>query len=243
MSSENYIYQVIHTLAHHPLYVDEHCRLLEHNFMEVYFRPLYLDSRQIHSDIVALLKSQRVTQELSVYVEVRIDIEGEVSMLINEVSIYEGYVLRCIDPAAENVVMELPFGAYHTSVRRQVLGFANDIARNIGGDIAAECSSSGVIGSVGGGTPFGIINRVVVASTSFQSVERGLVMTAARECGLEVREAIITRNDLLNFDELFYCDHYGITSITRFAKRHYMSIITPNIAAQMATPWISPNSI
>ncbi len=211
--------------------------------MDIYFRPLYLDDKQIHNDIVELLQRERVTRELSVFVEMRIEMSGEVTLMIKEVSIYDGYTLRCISPSAESVILEIPFGAYHTSIRRQTLSFADDIASNIGGDLAVECSNSGVVGSIGGGAVFGIHNRHVIASTAFNSVERELVIRAVRECGFELTEGVIKRADLHIFDELFYCDHYGITAISRYEKRRYMSITSEKIAQRLATPWISLDNI
>ncbi len=238
--NRNYIYQVVHTLSHHPLHVDAHCRLLERIYMDVYFKPLYLDSQQIDQDIIALLKRERVTQELSVFVEIRINRNGDVSLFLSEVSIYDGYTLRCISPSVETILMELPFGAHHTSIRREILSFANDVVHNLDCDMAIECSIDGCVQSIGGGTAFGIVDdRTIIASTSFQSVERQIVIEAARDCQYKVIESRIMRNDLRQFNELFFCDHYGVTAISRYAQHRYLSINAQKIAEQLATPWIS----
>lgn len=238
MEAQHYIYQVVHTIAHHPLYLDEHCRLLEDCCMEIYFKPLYLDREEIHHNIVTLLKQERVTQDLSIFVEIRIDRDGKLSLILSEISIYDGYSLRCLSPSVESVMMTIPFGPYHTSIRRQVIDFANDIAKNLGGDMAVICNNSGSVDSIGGGALFGLANRKLIASTSFLNVERQIVIEAAKECQLEVIEAQIQLKDLSSFDELFFCDHYGITAVSRYAKRLYPSINAQKIAEKLATPWI-----
>lgn len=234
----NYIYQTIHTLAHHPLFVEEHCRILEDSFMELYFRPLRLNAREIFNDVVALLREKSAPTEVSVYVELRIDIDSNIELIISEISIYDGYALRCISPSAQLVNFESPFGLRSTSVRREVLSFANDIANNLGGDILLECSANGIINSAAGAAIFGVIKHTLYASCAIECVERAMVLEAAKSCDLEIVECDITKKELTLFDELFFCNHYGLTAISRYDRRAYMSIITRKIAAGMAQPWM-----
>ncbi len=206
--------------------------------MEVYFRPLRLDAGVIYSDIVNLLRERNAPIDVSVYVEFRIDIEYRVELVISEVSIYSGYALRCISPTAQCVVFDSPFGLCSTSVRREVLRFADDIANNLGGEIALECNVDGVVKSAAGSAIFGIKNRTIYASKSIASVEREMVYDVARSCNFEIIECEITKKELTIFDELFYCNHYGITAISRYDRRTYMSILAKKIADGMTQPWV-----
>ncbi len=233
----NYIYQTIHTIAHHPLYVAEHCRLLEQAFMEVYFRPLRLDDKRITEEIITLLRTQRVPTEVSVFVELRVDIDCHEEILVSEISIYDGYSVRCISPSAVCVTFDSPFGHYPTSARREVLRFAEDMAINFGGEVAIECDNMGRVISAGGGMIFGVVGRRIVATDMMYSVERELIIEAAKDCGLEVFEQSYTKKELTKFDELFIGNHYGITSISRCADRYYLPILAEKIVERLAQPW------
>ncbi len=235
--SSNYIYQTIHTIAHHPLYVQEHCRVLERAFLEVYFRPLILDGERITEQILEVLQSKPLPTEVSVFVELRVDIDLNMEVVISEISIYEGYSLRCISPSAECVRFDSPFGHYPTSARREVLRFADEIARNFGGEVAIECDAKGRVISGGGGALFGVAGRDLVSIIGVDSVERGLVMQAAQRCFLNVSERVVAKRELIHFDELFIVDHYGVTSISRCAERHYVPAVAETIADQLTQPW------
>ncbi len=234
----NYIYQTIHTLAHYPLYVEEHCRILEASFMELYFRPLRLDVAQVTEDIVAMLRAQSAPREVSVYVEVRVDIDYSVEIVVGEVSIYNGYAMRCITPTAQVVTFDSPFGLRSSSARREVLSFAEDIANNLGGEVVIECGRNGVVNSIAGAALFGVIQRTLYVSRSIESVERNMAIEVAKGFDLEIVECDINKKELTTFDELFYCNHYGITAISRCDRRLYMSVIASKIADGMTQPWI-----
>ncbi len=233
----NYLYQSIHTLSHHPLYVAEHCRILEQDFLELYLRPLTLDEEAITEDIFHLLSERRVTKELSVFVELRVDIDQNQEVVVGDVSLYDGYALRSIQPSAEIVLFDSPFGLYPTSARREALSFAEDLARNLGGEIALECGMDSILRSVDGATIFGVKRGLLVASTTLNRVERDLVIAAAQSLGMRVEEREIMRSDLSEFDEVFGCDHRGVIAISKYSHYRYMSIVAQKIAVAMSQPW------
>ncbi len=233
----NYIYQTIHTIAHHPLYVAEHCRLLEQAFMELYFRPLRLDAESVEEAVVELLTSERASRELSVFVELRVDIDFRWSVVVSDVSIYSGYSLRCVRPTAECITFDSPFGRYPTSARREVLRFAGDLALNFGAELAIECDTKGCVISAAGAALFGVVDRCLVTTPLLQSVERELVITAAKAHGLEIIEEQYTKKELPKFEELFAVDHQGVVSISSCGDRHFMGIVAERIATKLAAPF------
>lgn len=206
--------------------------------MEVYLRPLRLDEQRVYDDITTLLRSKSVPTEVSVYVELRVDVERRVEYIINEISIYNGYSLRCISPTAQSVVFESSFGLRSTSVRREILSFAEGIANNLGGEIVLESDAKGVIKSAAGAALFGVANRTICSSKYIDCVEKKMVIESAKSCDFEIVECEITKKELPLFDELFYCDHYGITAISRYERRTYMSVIARKIADEMTQPWV-----
>ncbi len=205
--------------------------------MEVYFRPLRLDAENITREVIALLKSQNMPTEVSVYVELRVSIDFKYELVISEVSIYEGYSYRCIAPAAECVTFDSPFGICNSSARREVLRFANDIAHNYGGEIAIECNRSGGVISAAGGALCALRGRNLTISSAFEFVEIEPIVEAAGLCNLTVELARITKKELDHFDELFIGDHYGVTSISRCGSRLYVKSMSEKIAERMALPW------
>ncbi len=235
--NDNYLYQTIHTLAHYPLYVAEHCRILEQDFLELYFRPLTLDEEAIRAQIIELLDGRCVTTERSVFVELRIDIDQNCEIVLGDVSLYEGYAFRSVQPSAQIVVFDSPFGLFPTSARRVALSFADDLARNLGGDIAIECGRDSVVRSMAGATLFGISKSRMIASTTLNRVERDLVIEAAQSLNITVEQREIKRSELPDFDELFGCDHRGITSISKYNNYRYMSIVAKKIATLLSQPW------
>ncbi|MFI3305232.1 MAG: hypothetical protein R3Y68_01810 [Rikenellaceae bacterium] len=233
----NYIYQTIHTLSHHPHHVASHCRLLERHFLDIYFRPLRLDEEQIEREIVELLGRERVTRTVSVFVELRVDIEQEMELSLCGVSLYDGYAMRSISPRAALVTFDSPFGLQPNTARRRALDFASDIARNIGGEIAVECNRAGHICSLGGAALFAVEGRRLIASTAFESVERNLIIEAAAELSIEVVQRPIVRHELHTVDELFGCDHQGVIASSSYGDHLFMSIIANKIASQLTQPW------
>lgn len=205
--------------------------------MEVYFRPLYLDAQEIAQEIAALLGRSGTTREVSVFVELRVDIEQEYELIISDISLYDGYAFRSIQPTAQCVIFDSPFGLFSTSARREALAFADDIAKNLGGEIPLECNRQGVIYSAEGATICAITRRKIVVSPMIRSVERELVINAAKLNNLEIEERDIKRSELPHFDEIFYCDHRGITAISGYEHYRYMSIIAEKIAIGMSQPW------
>ncbi len=237
MIGQNYIYQTIHTLAHHPLSVSLHCRIAERHFLDTFFRPLRLDDESIHNEIVELLRRERVTRELSVFVELRIDIEGEIELTMSGVSLYDGYAMRSISPRVQAIVVDSPFGLMPNSARRETIDFANEIARNLGAEMALECDTKGVVHSLGGTALFGVVGRRIIASRSFDSVERRLVIEAAEELNLEVEQRYITRVELHQLDELFGVDHQGVIAASSYGDHLYMKIMAEKIASRLLQPF------
>ncbi len=237
LNNEPYIYQTIHTTSHFPLHVEEHVRVLERAFMAIFFRPLYIDIEELRNTIITLLRSERCPLSLSTFVEVRVDGDGTSSVILGEHSLYEGYALRCITPTAKIVTFTSPFTLYPSSVRRATVEFANRVAQNLGGELAVECDERSRVLSIGGDPPFAISKRRLYTTPTIDSVERAVVIDAAHRCGLEVIEGDISRYELPHFDELFLCNHYGITAISRCERRLYMSILAERIAEAMGQPW------
>ncbi len=237
---QGYLYQMIHTIGHTPLYVDRHCRLLEGAYLNLCLHPLHLDDKSIAEEICALLTQSCATKEFSIYVELRVMMSGEHHIHIDQISIYEGYTLRCLTPRSQLVDFRSPFGTLPTNARRTAVELANEVAQNLGGDVAVEYQSEvsdGELYSISGCAPFMVVGRTLHTPTAVDSVERELVIDHTRECGFQVMERPIHISELFSADELFYVDHYGITAVRWFDRRSYVDTISSRIADSMAKPF------
>ncbi len=210
---------------------------MERHFLDIYFRPLRLDDEQITRDIIDLLRLQRVTRSVSVFVELRVDIDQSVELDVCGVSLYDGYAMRSITPRASLVTLNSPFGLSPSTARRAALSFAEDIARNLGGEIAIECDRAGQLLSLGGASLFGVVGHRLIASTAIHSVERDLIIATATSLSIEIEQRPIMRSELYTLDELFGCDHQGVISTSSYGDQPYMSIIAQKIAAHLTQPW------
>lgn len=212
--------------------------MLERDFFELFRTPLQLNEVRIHNQIVSLIRSEGVTRSLSTFVELRVDRLGEQEILICGASLYDGYAFRCISPTAQVVLVESPFGMLSTSARRSTLALAGELSLNIGGEVALECDSRNRIHSIGGAALFAAGERRLISSPSVRSVERGLVIEAAKALRIPTEEREIWNDELPHFDELFCCDHQGILAISRLDTKPYMSIIAQKIGSALTQPWM-----
>lgn len=231
-----YIYQTIHTVGYTPLYLDEHCTLMEQAFIELFFRPIYLDREAIALQIDQLLREGGLTSELSIFVELRLFMDGEHELSVDHISIYEGYTLRCFTPRIVQVEFSSPFGLLPTSARRGALALAGEMAINLGGDLAIEYRDQELI-SVGGAAIFMVVGRRVITPLEFESVEREVVCRAVERCALELELRSISLGELLSCDELFIADHYGVSAVAQFEHRSYANDIAIKVADSMAQPF------
>jgi branched-subunit amino acid aminotransferase/4-amino-4-deoxychorismate lyase len=96
------------------------------------------------------------------------------------------------------------------------------------GEELLECGTSPLFG-VRGRT---LISAPLTAGV-IESVERELMVEAARRSRLDFKEDAILRSDLMNFDELFYADAAGITSIAECDGIKFMSLLVNRIIANL----------
>lgn len=222
--------------------------------MELFIQPISLDAEAIRLNIEKMLRDSGAPTEVSVFVELRIDNERNQEIIISDISHYEGYDLRRISPVGCCIKVDSPFGLHSTSARREALNFSNDVALSLGGDTCVECDEVFTddrnyqlrLLSICGGAIFGVVDGLLVASTAHCKVgfvERDLVIAAASSAGYEVVERDIFAKELEHFDELFFCNHYGINAISSIILPHkgsrctFGNIVATNIAKELSQPW------
>lgn len=227
---EPYIYQRIHTLDHRPLHLAEHLTLLDRYSRALFKKQYSPDIKSITSEIDTILREGNYPIELSAFVTLRVTADGTSSLEIIGGSLYRGYALRSINPSAISLQYDLPHSDYPTSVRESAADWAQTQALLADAKCAIRYNSAGVVVGCDDAPLFAVKGAIVYTSSAIESLERELAIDAIRIARLELREQTITIEQLPLFDELFYFDYRGITSIGHCDGRPYMSIIVERVA-------------
>ncbi len=228
-----YLYQTIHTRKLRAPHLAEHCEILERCYWQIQFRRISISPDDIADKIERLLLKNRVNEQLSTHIEIRLYLDGRITIDIAEKTVYEGFTLRCFNPYVTIQTYNNPMGDYPSSARRAAAELALHRSKMEGADAVIRCGTDGVMYSCYDSPLFGVKGEVVFSSPAQASVERSLGIYAIQRGGYEFIESPITREYLSKFDELFWVDAYGVTAIAQCENRRYMSIVSEKIAKQM----------
>lgn len=207
--------------------------MLERCYWQIQFRRITLSCDELSGEIERVLRENCVVANLSTHVELRLYFDGEISILMGEKSIYEGYTLRCFNPFATIQRYNNPMGDYPTSARKAAAELALYKSKLEGADAAIRCGEDGVVYSCYDSPLFGVKGSKIFSSPSLSSVERSIAVYAIQRCGYDFIESPITKEQLSKFDELFWVDAYGVTAIAQCENRRYTSIVSDKIAQQL----------
>ncbi len=227
------IYQIIHTLDGRIYHLEEHLTLLFEGYYELFGKGIKLVKSRIEQQIAELLKRSRCPRGVSLFVRLALNSEGEISLQEHERSLYKGYTLRCIRPRTATVEFAIPYGIYPTSIRDSLTAFANYAATKLGGDLALRLSGN-VVDAINGAQIFALSTKGLITAADSHSVEHRLTKEVARKLDITIIERPILISELPSFDELFFVDHYGVTSIRSCNGSHYMSNAATTIATQLS---------
>ena len=95
----------------------------------------------------------------------------------------------------------------------------------------------GVILSAGTAPLFAVVDHTIFTTPLVygapDTVERQLTLDAIVREGIDVREDIVSVGALDRYDELFYADYRGLTSIEQIESTNYMSLAVDRIVRSM----------
>lgn len=217
------------------------------------------DPRLLTRSIGELLLRERIPREVSAFVRLDLQPEGEPALSLAGRSLYDGYALRSIRPEGVPIPYDIPFGAAPTLLREQCDLLADIQARRIRrGAVAVCCDPQGRCLRAEGAPLFAVRGYRVftapaaasgaaaleayirqhteglpAAAPAYPDAERTLALRAIRAAGLELREEAFTLEQAEHMDELFYVDHRGVTALAALEGVPYMSILAERIAAAM----------
>jgi hypothetical protein len=148
-----------------------------------------------------------------------------------------GYALSALRPKAASYEYAIPFGAFPTNFQIEAQALFDTLALGGHGATRSVRREGDRLLSCGDAPLFAIKGHVLITPPltegAIESVERSLVIGAAASARLGVREEPILHSELKNYDELFFADAAGITSLAECDGAKFMSLTAPRLAAAM----------
>lgn len=241
-----YLYQTLHVRGRRPLWLDRHTELLARNIQELFGLRWAPNLRRLEAEIAALLDANRHPVAGSSFVRMAFTPAGDLLLIPGAVSFYDGYALRSLRPAAAVVNYGVPYPEYPTSAREAACMLAlqaavtadnraaeADIERaavRTGVQAVIRCDGEGFVHVCDEAPLFAVKGKKVYTPPAPPSVERELACRAVEAARLPLLELEIGREQLARFDEIFYVDHRGLTSLSACEGQLYAAIITERIA-------------
>lgn len=226
------LYQIIHTLDGRILHLEEHVKLLFEAYYEIFTSGAKLDLDAIRATITSICNRSRCPKGVSLFVKIEISQSGELLIEECERSLYRGYTLRCVSPRAATIDFTAPYIEYPTSARESLIDLATLAARKKACDVALRCHN-GEVDMIGGAQIFAVSQEGIVTAATSLSVEHRKAKAAARLSNMTIIERAISADEITSFDELFFVDHCGVTSVRSCDSHHLMSIVAVSLAAAM----------
>lgn len=240
-TGKHFVYQRVHTLGSKVLHLDGHLRIAARAFEHIYGSRPDLDERGIAAGIAGYMRMlrspERVGNTVMLYFVPTEDGGFEILREYERPLLETGYALSPLRPRAVTFEYSIPFGAFPTNFALDARALFDTLALRRHSATRSVRREGDSLLACGDAPIFGIRGRVLVTPPltegAMDSVERGLVLTAAAKSRLSVREEPILHPELKSFDELFFADASGITSLSECDGAKFMSLAAPRLAAAM----------
>lgn len=230
MTPEVYLYQTLHTLDGRTCALADHLALLDMWSQRLFGRPF----RPAAGSLARLIAqtAERMGPDgcdRSKFVRLVLPAEGPWRLEADEVSLYRGFELRSVTPAAATLEYDLPLGEAPTSAREAVAAFAAHQARRKGASAAVRCTARGIALTADDAPLLAVRGRTVCGEAA-ANVFFDLTVKAVRAAGLEFEQRPLRRDELPHCDELFFTDHRGLTALSHCDGVPYMTMLTERVA-------------
>ncbi len=225
-----HLYQILHVERRSPCYLREHIEVLDRASQQLFRRSFRPEVQQVEEEVHRLLDALCLRREATHFVRIELFASGERMLRYAGTSLYDGYALRSLRPAAVTVRYDLPTGEYPTSLGEEAARWALHAAEQRGARCAVHCDGRGILLTADNAPLVAIQGETCCLSPAPESLERLLARECIRAAGLTLRETPILHDQLSRFDELLYIDHRGITSLASCDGRPYMNILTDRLA-------------
>lgn len=258
-ASAHFVYQRICTLAGKPLHLTAHLRLAARAFEHIYGgdRPV-LDEKTIAAQIAESLRTGRSSSRGSATVMLFLspDSDGDpvVSTEFERTLIEPAPSHSPLRPRAVTYEYSIPYSAFPTGFQLSAKALFDTLALSRHGATRSIRRDGDRLLSCGDAPLFAIRGKTLFTTPltggAMESVERELVIEAVRNQGsrttasghrnplrppfrLDFREEPILHPELKTFDELFFADASGLTSLSECDGAKFMSLAAPWLAETM----------
>lgn len=239
-----YVRQDMRVRDHRPLHVAAHIALLCRAFERVYGKRVVLSPAMVAAWCAELLTRNRYPSSGSCRITALLIPTKRGADLVlagGEILLDEGYSVRPVRPSASVDCYELGFGELPTSAAFEAAEAALLRARNRnlaqGSHVVLRTDDEGVVLSAGTAPLFAVEGRTIVTTPLVygapDSVERQLAIDAIARAEITLREDAVAADALDRYDELFFADYRGLTSIEQIGTTNYMSLVVDRIVRAM----------
>lgn len=232
-----YLYQWVHILAGQPLHLEAHLHRLAAGYRCLAGRDLRCDPAEVIRRIGTLLGANRYPAGGSSFIRLRLYLCGRLAILPGGISLYTGYALRSLRPAATVLRSEVPFNELPTAAREATAQVNRQLAASAGAQVAIRCDADGRLRDADDAPLFAVRGLELFTPPAPASVESQVAREAIEAAGLTLHEEPLTPASLCSCDELFYFDHRGITSVRCCDGTLYMDLVAGRIARALAAPF------
>jgi hypothetical protein len=245
MSDGHFVFQRVHVRNGKALHLSAHLDITARAFEHIYgFRPDF-DEKTVAEVLKRehLRRANRLsTQTDSVATICFAPKEGggcDVAWRDDRMLLEPGYAHSPLRPKAATYDYSIPFGGLSTSFQLAARALYDTLALASYGATRSVRREGELLLSCGENPLFAIRGRTVfttpLADGAADGVERRLVLAAAEKARLRVVEEPLLLSKLRDYDELFFADAAGITSLAECDGAKFMSLSAARIAAEMGS--------
>lgn len=224
------LYQTVHVARGRARNVAAHAALLDAASRALFGRPYAPDPARLAARIETLAAAERYPAGVSGFVRLELTPEGGERLLAAGISLYDGYALRSLSPAAVTLRYDPLCPEAPTSAREAAELLAARLAALRGAAAAVRCDAEERLLTADGAPLFAVRGHTVYTAPAPASVEGCLVREVVRAAGLTLREEPLRRRELPRAEELFYADHRGITALSRCDGQPLMTLVAERVA-------------
>lgn len=239
-----YVRQDMRVRNHRPLHIAAHLSLLCRSFERVFGQRVVLSPAMAAAWCADLLARNRYASVGSCRVTallVPAEQGADLVLVGGEILLDDSYSVRPIRPSASIDCYTLGFGELPTSTAFEAAEAALLRARNRGqaqgSHVVLRADDEDVILSAGTAPLFAVAGRTIVTTPLVygapESIERQLTIDAIVRSGIDLREDAVAADALDRYDELFFADYRGLTSIEQVGTTNYMSLVVDRIGRAM----------
>jgi hypothetical protein len=237
----HFVYQRIHVLGGAALRLTDHLRVAARACEHIYGGRPELDDREVASRIAGVLGPGHPGSGPGTGATVILRLvwnDGYEAEVEFERGLLEaGYSLSPLRPRTVSYEYSIPFSGFPTGFHLSARDLFDTLALRQHGATRSVRRHGDRLISCGDAPLFGIRGRVLFTAPltegAMDGVEREMVISAAGQCRMNVREEPILHGDLKSFDELFFADAAGITSISECDGAKFMSLFVERLVERL----------